>query len=245
MAQGQNSYPDIQAVLASKPMIVGNSKELYYLDHDLVLVKLIPSLSSFTFNRYENMLGTEVLRLDFFELAAQRLSSAGVPVAFKERVGPDTYITEFCPSPPFEVIVKNAALGSTIRKYPSLFPEGYRFKEPVVKFDFRIDPEDQPIADDYLREAGYRPEEFKKIALKVNEILRDWLAPRDLLDFCILIGKKDNGEYVVISEVSPDCMRLRSPNGKPLDKDLFRQGSTSEEILKAWSELIESLKETT
>jgi len=237
-----NREIDLTAVLSSNPVVVGHSKVLYTLDPENYLVKLIPSLSSFTYDRYEDVLGTEVLRLDFYEMAAHKLASAGVPVAFRRRVGPDMYIAERCSNPPFEVIVKNVAGGSTTRKYPGLFVDGYRFAQPVVKFDFRIDPEDQPIASDYLREAGYPPEEFKMVALTVNNVLRGWLAPRDLLDFCIIIGQREDGTSVVTSEVSPDCMRLRSVDGRPVDKDLYRQGATHAEILDVWSQLIKSLR---
>lgn len=233
---------NLDQVLQSTPMLKGHSKILYKLNEHYCLVKLIPSLSSFTFNRYETMIGTEVLRLDFYERAAQKLEEHGISLAFKKRIAPDAYIAEICSNPPFEVIIKNAAQGSTVRKYPGLFVEGHRFKQPVVKFDFRIDPEDQPIAEDYLREAGIDPYQLKVIALQVNTLLKAWLAPRNLLDFCIIIGQRPDGTYCITSEISPDCMRLRSPDGQSLDKDLFRQGASQEQIVAIWSTLIEDIR---
>ncbi len=233
---------NLEEVLQSKPLREGHSKTLYALNERFCLVKVIPSLSSFTFNRYENIAGTEVIRLDFFELAAQKLARNRIPLAFRQRVAPDAYIAEICTNPLFEVIVKNAAQGSTLRKYPGLFPEGYRFKQPVVKFDFRIDPEDQPIAEDYLREAGVDPYRLRTLALQVNTLLCSWLAPRDLLDFCLVIGQNQEGTYMITSEISPDMMRLRSVDGRPLDKDLFRQGCGGEEIKATWAALVDELR---
>jgi phosphoribosylaminoimidazole-succinocarboxamide synthase len=228
-------------VLERAPEIAGKSKRLYGLDGDHYLVELVPTLSSFTYARHEVVRGTAELRLDFYELAARVVEAAGVPTAFVERAGPTTYVARRCSNPPFEVIVKNVAVGSTVRKYPGLFPPGHRFSRPVVKFDYRVDPEDQPIADDYLREAGLDPARLKALALRTNDALARWLEPRDLLDFCLTFGRRD-GEDVVTSEISPDGMRLRDERDEPLDKDIFRRGGSAEEILERWSSLVADLR---
>jgi phosphoribosylaminoimidazole-succinocarboxamide synthase len=232
---------DVEA-LNSTPMVQGRSKTLYDLGDGRVLVRLVPSLHSFTFGREAMMPGTDKLRLDFYERAAAKLAEAGIACAFESRVDETAYIARYCPGPPFEVIVKNVAAGSTIRKYPGLFAPGTRFAQPVVKFDFRADPEDIPIADDYLREYGYDVAAFRGIALATNEVLRNWLAPNDLWDFCVIVGADDAGKYWITSEVSPDGMRLKRPDGSSLDKDLFRQGEPAEKIMAAWKTLIDGLR---
>ncbi len=229
---------DVASVTATRPAVVGHSKSVWMINDGLCLVELRPSLSSFTYGRYEHVPGTEVLRLDFFELAIDRLRSAGIEHAFGQRVGPAMYTARWCTAPPFEVIVKNAAQGSTTRKYPGLFPAGHRFEPPVVKFDFRIDPEDQPIADDYVRAAGWPVDDLKAIALGVNSTVGAWLAPRELLDFCVVVGRDSTGRLLLLSEISPDCMRLRDTAGHPLDKDLFRHGASHEEIIATWTALV-------
>lgn len=233
--------PAVQAALARPPERVGRSKELYALDERRYLVRLRPTLDSFTYARHEDVPGTAEIRLDFFERAVERLATAGVRSAFLERVGPDLYVAERCSDPPFEVIVKQFAYGSTLRKYPGLFEEGQRFAAPVVKFDFRTSPEDQPIAADYLREHGDDPEELHALARVAFDTLAAWLTPRTLVDVCFVFGRDALGRYRCTSEVSPDCMRLRAPDGTPLDKDLFRQGATHEAIQEAWRGLVESL----
>ena len=139
--------------------------------------------------------------------------------------------------------MKNVATGSTTRKYPELFPEGHVFQRPVVKFDFRNDLEDQPIADDYVREAGLDPKALKRIALRINELLKSWLAPRNLVDFCLVIGESVSGELLITSEISPDCMRLKDVDGSSLDKDLFRFGASGSEIVRVWGELARDIAE--
>lgn len=231
-----------EAVLLERPPAIrGRSKEVWELGRGECLVRLLPTLRSYTHARDEVVPRTEVLRLDFYELAAERLAAAGVPTVFRERLGPDLYRAAFRPHPPVETIVKNAAYGSTLRNYPGLFAEGARFGRPVVKFDLRLEPEDVPIADDYVRELGLRVEEVKALALAVNDELRAWLAPREVVDFCLVVAA-DGDAYTVVSEISPDCMRIRSGDGAAWDKDLFRAGASPERIVERWQALVDDVR---
>ncbi|MFF5565783.1 phosphoribosylaminoimidazolesuccinocarboxamide synthase [Streptomyces sp. NPDC012623] len=226
------------ALKTNPPDIEGRSKRLWLLDDGTCVVELIPSLRSFTHQRDEIFHETGRQRLDFYELAAERLKQAGVRTAYRERIDDITYRADYIPAPPFEVIVKNIATGSTTRKYPGLFPEGHRFQPPVVKYDFRIDPEDQPIAEDYLRAHGVPVERFHDTALRCNTALTQWLTPLDLWDFCLVLGTTPDQTPVIISEISPDCMRLRDENGRPLDKDLFRAGADENDLVTQWEVLL-------
>nr|AVW82907.1 SAICAR synthetase [Nocardia interforma ATCC 21072] len=221
--------------------ITGRSKRIWLVRDDLCVVKLIPSLRSFTYDRDELVDETGPLRLDFYEKAAARLSAAGVECAFRTRLGPDSYLADYRPPPPFEVIVKNVATGSTTRKYPGLFQEGEPLPRPVVKFDFRVDPEDQPIGEDYLRVLDLPVEEMRSQALIVNDVLRKWLDPLVLWDFCVIFGFSADGRISLISEVSQDCMRLRHPDGSSLDKDLFRTGASTDELIAGWKRAFDEL----
>ena len=240
-SKGQNEHFDVDSIMNRPPLKVGRSKVLYEVDENVCLVRMVPSLTSFTFGLHREVPGTDVLRLNFYEKAVAVLKAFGLQTAFRQRVGPALYLADLCAENPFEVIVKNFATGSTTKFYPGLFAEGYKFREPVVKFDYRRDPEDLPIAPDYLREAGCDPEEFKEVAISTNKALAEWLEPRVLIDFCIVLGERQDGTTVITSELSPDCMRLKSPEGQSLDKDLFRRGGSDEEILSTWTGLVENL----
>jgi phosphoribosylaminoimidazole-succinocarboxamide synthase len=220
--------------------IVGRSKRIWLLPGSMCLVEIIPSLRSYTYGRDAMVADTDVLRLDFYELAAQVLAARGIRTAFTRRVAPTVYLAEYHPAPPFETIVKNRAVGSTLVKYPGLFPADSSLPVPVVKFDYRVDPEDQPIGEDYLRALGLPVDEFRWQALDVNDALGEWLDPIQIWDMCLIFGL-DAGEPVLISEVSPDCMRLRHPDGSSLDKDLFRRGAAEGELVAAWERLLREI----
>jgi phosphoribosylaminoimidazole-succinocarboxamide synthase len=223
------------------PDVEGRSKRIWRGPDGTCVVALIPSLTSYTFKREEQVPATAKLRLDFYERAAHLLDDAGMPTVFKARLSDTCYLADYVPAPPFEVIVKNRATGSTMRKYPGLFPEGHRFNPPVVKFDFRTDPEDQPIGEDYLRAFGVDVAAFHRMARECNALLRDWLAPLELWDICLIIGLDGRGRPTLTSEVSPDCMRLRDQFGNSYDKDLFRRGATHEHLVDVWTRLLSRL----
>ncbi|MFE2886907.1 phosphoribosylaminoimidazolesuccinocarboxamide synthase [Streptomyces graminifolii] len=242
MRSGDMSDDEILALRERRePDIEGKSKKLWLLPDDQCLIEIIPSIRSFTFNRDEMVADTGPLRLDFYERAAARLAADGVRTAFSRRVSPICYLAEYCPAPPFEVIVKNRAVGSTLVKYPGLFTPEQALPRPVVKFDYRTDPEDQPIAEDYLRALELPVDEMTQLALRVNKSLGSWLRPVEVWDFCLIFGMSPDGELVLISEVSQDCMRLRHSDGSSLDKDLFRRGAGHGEIVSAWRRLLDEL----
>lgn len=227
-----------------KPYYEGRSKRIYKIDEAHCLVTLIPTLSSFTYQRHRVVPGTAEIRLDFYEIAAKQFHEHGILTAFIERVDEVSYVAKLCSNPPFEVIVKNFAVGSTIRKYPGLFPEMFPFNPPVVKFDYRTAPEDQPIAEDYLRAKGYDPDEFRRRALKINEVLQNWLSPLVILDFCLIFGETSDSQLVATSEISPDSMRLKEKVDEKLcdyDKDLFRKGKSDTEIVQRWGDLLKKI----
>jgi phosphoribosylaminoimidazole-succinocarboxamide synthase len=226
---------------ARAPEIEGHSKRIWRLGGGLCYVRMIPSLHSFTYQRSAIMEETGSQRLDFYVRTAGRLSEAGVPHAFIRRVDATSYLARYVPAPPFEVIVKNRAVGSTVRKYPGLFEENAPLPRPIVKFDYRIDPEDQPIGEDYLRALDLPVDAMRQLALEINDLLRGWLAPLELWDFCLIFGLAEDRQPVLISEVSPDCMRLRTAGGESLDKDLFRHGASADEITQAWKRLLDGL----
>ncbi|MGA8117022.1 MAG: phosphoribosylaminoimidazolesuccinocarboxamide synthase [Actinocatenispora sp.] len=233
---------DLTAVREGRaPEIEGRSKKLWLLPGGRCLVEIIPSLRSFTYHRDEMVPETGPLRLDFYERAAARLERQGLRTAFVRRVSDTCYLAEYHPAPPFEVIVKNRAVGSTLVKYPGLFEADQVLPSPVVKFDYRTDPEDQPIAEDYLRALDLPVEELRRLALAVNDTLVSWLNPLQVWDFCLIFGFSADREPVLISEVSQDCMRLRHPDGSSLDKDLFRRGASHQEISAAWRKLLDEL----
>jgi phosphoribosylaminoimidazole-succinocarboxamide synthase len=130
---------------------------------------------------------------------------------------------------PLEVIVRNIAAGSLCKKYP--FEQGQVLKTAVTQYDYKNDDYGDPMLNNEIAiELGLATEEelveIKKLALKVNDVLKGFFDEKGiiLVDFKIEVGKTADGQIVVADEISPDTMRLWDKETKDvLDKDVFRK----------------------
>lgn len=137
---------------------------------------------------------------------------------------------------PIEVIVRNIATGSLVRKYP--FEDGTPLNPPIVQMDFKADEYHDPMLNDSIAKAlkiatQEELDKLKELALKVNEVLCEFFdkAGIILVDFKIEFGKDKNGEIILGDEISPDSCRLWDKETLDmLDKELFRKGKDNEVI---------------
>jgi phosphoribosylaminoimidazole-succinocarboxamide synthase len=128
---------------------------------------------------------------------------------------------------PLEVIVRNIAAGSIVKKYP--FTEGQVLKPTVIVIDYKDDSRHDPmINDDIIFALGLVTREelltIRKTALKANDLLRTFLAGLNisLVDFKLEFGRW-KGEILVGDEISMDSMRLwDAKTRESLDKDVYR-----------------------
>lgn len=126
-----------------------------------------------------------------------------------------------------EVIVRNIAAGSLAKKYP--FKTGQKLDPPILIFDYKSDEHGDPmINDDIALALGLATKKelskIRKIALKVNSILVDYLDERNLLlpDFKLEFGRR-KGKIILADEISCDTCRFwDKTTGESLDKDVFR-----------------------
>lgn len=249
-------------------LVLGDSKEIRLLTPKIALARLLPTLYSFTYNRYGEVKGTEEIRARFsaeiFRRMAlspgpYRLSSAFLglvespegPLLAERRV-------DVCN---LETRVKRYHIGSPIHRY--LFTEEHptvsgpalqrweRFAEPVVCFDWRhplTDREgnrlaDEPLPDDYAALWIADVQRAKFLARETFGWLEDFFRTGSLklIDICFFI---DQGGGTVFGEISPDCMRVRteaSDDADALDKDQWRSGGGPDDVLERYARLYATL----
>jgi phosphoribosylaminoimidazole-succinocarboxamide synthase len=129
---------------------------------------------------------------------------------------------------PLEIIVRNIAAGSVVRKYP--FKEGQRLIPPVLIIDYKSDAYGDPMLnEDLIRALRLATEEelktVRELALRVNVVLKEYLGKRGLLlpDFKLEFGKARGGKVLVADEISCDTCRLwLKESRQSVDKDVFR-----------------------
>lgn len=252
-----------ELVLLSK----GESKEIRIVDQDFVMVRMIPSLYSFTKNRAAMIEGTDELRLRAFELLASVLRTSGVLVA-AVHFGDDFYVTrrmkrgELDYVPPIEVIVKARHVGTP--KHSLYNIDGHsarngnnvqadRAHDPYVRFDYTNplhDADGNRLRDECIPE-GLANRYIDARAAEQTAIsafcgLFAFLSARGIRldDICFKI---DHTGRVVFGELSPDCMRsvwvgaeddLFAPVGLDTSKDTFRAGSAEGIVLERYRRFI-------
>ncbi|WP_407392913.1 phosphoribosylaminoimidazolesuccinocarboxamide synthase [Methanobrevibacter sp.] len=170
------------------------------------------------------------------------LEENGIETQFVDLPEPNVMIAKKLEMIPIEVIVRNIATGSLVRKYP--IADGTRLEPPVVEMDYKDDEYHDPMLNFSLIQAlGIATQEEVDIliekALKINEILRKFFADAGivLVDFKIEFGKDKDGNIILGDEISPDGCRLwDSETLEMMDKELFRKGK-DDEVMDAYIEV--------
>ena len=170
------------------------------------------------------------------------LDENGVETQFIDLPEPNVMIAKKLEMIPVEVIVRNIATGSLVRKYP--IADGTRLEPPVVQMDFKDDEYHDPMLNDSLiRALGIATQEEIDIltekALQINEILTKFFADAGiiLVDYKVEFGKDKDGNILLGDEISPDSCRLwDSETLDMLDKELFRKGK-DDEVMDAYIEV--------
>ena len=114
---------------------------------------------------------------------------------------------------PIEVVVRNIATGSIVKRLG--IQEKTEFNPPLIEFYYKNDTLGDPIiCYEHVLVMNLATEEeiktIKEIALKVNEVLKDFLIKHDiiLVDFKLEFGKLDDKTIVVADEISTDTCRF-------------------------------------
>lgn len=127
-----------------------------------------------------------------------------------------------------ELVVRNIAAGSLAKRIG--VDEGTPMSEPVVECYYKNDDLGDPLINDthiaVLNLASEREmKAIKETALKVNNVLREFLAGKkiELVDFKLEFGRHGD-EILLGDEISPDTCRFwDSETKEKLDKDRFRR----------------------
>lgn len=170
------------------------------------------------------------------------LEENGIDTQFIDLPEPNVMVAKKLEMIPIEVIVRNIATGSLVRRYP--IEDGTKLDPPLVQMDFKNDDYHDPMLNDSIIKAlGIATQEEIDIltekALKINEILTAFFADAGiiLVDYKVEFGKDKDGNILLGDEISPDGCRLwDSETLDMLDKELFRKGK-DDEVMDAYIEV--------
>lgn len=215
-------------MIPETPMYEGKAKSIYQTESpDELRVVFRNDMTAFNgvkHDQFENKGRFNATASEFF---MHLLEEHGVTTHFISRSDPDTMIVKRLEMIPLEVIVRNVAAGSMVKKYP--VTEGTVLSPPVIGIDYKDDERGDPMINDDLIVALHilttsELAAVKIVALQINEILSQFFDECGirLVDFKIEFGKADD-KIILGDEISMDSMRLwDKQTGESFDKDVYR-----------------------
>jgi len=210
-------------------LYAGKAKSVYGSDRaDELIVVFRDDITAFDGGKKDVIAGKGEFNARVSARLYDLLEGRGIPTHFIALEGPARMRVRRLKMIPLEVIVRNIAAGSLVRRYP--FVEGTPLDPPLIVIDYKDDSLHDPMLnDDIILALGLltREElgEVKRFALRVNEVLQELFADLgiQLVDFKIEFGRDADGKIRLGDEISMDSMRLWDiRTGASLDKDVYR-----------------------
>ena len=207
----------------------GKAKRVYATDDPkMVVVAYKDDATALDGLKRGTIAGKGVVNNRMSNLLFKYLADNGVPAHFVEEIDDRRTVVKHVKIVPLEVIVRNIAAGSFSTRFG--VAEGTELANPTLEFSYKNDDLHDPMINTSqalaLRLATPEQiETIKKMAMRVNELLKDYFLKRDLIlvDYKLEFGLFD-GEVILADEISPDTCRLWDVHThEKLDKDRFRR----------------------
>jgi phosphoribosylaminoimidazole-succinocarboxamide synthase len=219
------------AAMTTKHLVYeGKAKKVFATEHpDRYIVSFKDDATAFNGEKKGTITGKGELNNRISSIFFQLLHEKGVPTHFIERLSDREQLVKKVTIIPLEVVVRNLAAGSMAKRLG--LEEGTPLKHPIVEFYYKNDALGDPLIThshiDILDLATHEQvQQLETYALRINEILKDDLAKRNviLVDFKLEFGIDTEGNLILADEISPDTCRFWDADTKEkLDKDRFRR----------------------
>ncbi len=208
----------------------GKAKSVYEGEGDTYIVEFRDDLTAGDGAKKASKAGKGALNAEISAKFFEVLTAAGIKTHFIRFEPPSRHIVKRLKIAPLEVLCRNIAAGSILKRYP--FEKGQTFNPPIVEMGYKDDAYHDPLLNDAialaLGAARDKAElhEMRKVTLEVNDILSRFLKTRGitLVDFKLEFGRDSDDNLLLADEVSPDTCRFWDvETGEIMDKDRFRQ----------------------
>ncbi len=208
---------------------IGKAKTVYRTEHpDEYIMEFRDDVTAFDGRRKTSVPDKGRYNAQISARLFELLEEHEIATHYKTMVSDTRMLVKAVEIIPLEIIVRNIAAGSVVRKYP--FKEGQRLIPPVLVIDYKSDAYGDPMLNDDLIRAlrlatEAELETVRELALRVNIVLKAYLGKRGLLlpDFKLEFGKARGGKILVADEISCDTCRLwLKESRQSVDKDVFR-----------------------
>jgi phosphoribosylaminoimidazole-succinocarboxamide synthase len=224
----------------------GKAKIVYETNRPGVIIQYFKDdATAFNALKKGTIVGKGVVNNRMSAALFERLRRAGIPTHYLATLSDREMLCHRLDIIKIETIVRNVVAGSLAKR--TGLEEGTPIKQPIVELYYKSDPLGDPmLTEDHVRMLKLAsPTEvawMKRMALKINTVLRPHLARRGLVlvDFKLEFGRHGRKLYLG-DEISPDTCRLWDSRSKEkLDKDRFRRdlGGVEEAYQEVYRRLV-------
>jgi phosphoribosylaminoimidazole-succinocarboxamide synthase len=210
----------------------GKAKKIWSTDDtNLVISEFKDDLTAFNGEKKSSEAGKGALNNKISTELFKLLDSHGIPTHFVKMLDDNHMLHKKADVILIEVIVRNIATGSLSRNLG--IEDGKVLPFTLVEFDYKNDELGDPKLNDQhaliLGLVDFQDEldKLRRMARQVNDILKPYFKEKglNLVDFKLEFGKDQDGNIILIDEISPDnCRFWDVESGEKMDKDRFRQG---------------------
>ena len=225
-------------------LYTGKAKDVYKVDgeDDKVIIKFRDDITALDGGRKDTLSKKGAYNALISAKLFEVLEEHGVATQYIKLVEPDQMLSKSLDMIPLEVICRNIATGSLLRKYP--FHKNQKLEPPVMQFDYKNDVYHDPMLNDSIITAleiatQEQLDKIREITHVINKVLSKFLIDKGLIlvDFKIEFGFDKDGKLVLSDEISPDTTRLWDAETLDnFDKDIFRKGE--EGVVDAYHKVV-------
>ncbi len=226
----------------------GKAKKIWTTEDDNLLIsEFKDDLTAFNGEKKSSETGKGALNNRISTILFEYLNDKGIPTHFVKMLDENHMLHKRADVILIEVIVRNIATGSLSRNLG--IEDGKVLPFTLVEFDYKNDELGDPKLNDQhclileLVKDQSELEYIRYMARKINNFLSDFYAEAGLklVDFKLEFGRDNNGNIILIDELSPDNFRLwDAKTNEKMDKDRFRQGLGG--LIEAYEEVLKRIQ---
>ncbi|MEM4789060.1 MAG: phosphoribosylaminoimidazolesuccinocarboxamide synthase [Ignisphaera sp.] len=223
----------------------GKSKRVYALDGDTLVMEFKDEVTAFDGTVKAIAMGKGIIAARLSTFFFKFLGNNGIRSHFINYDGCRRITVKKLDIIPLEVIVRNYAYGSLLKRMP-LYKPLQKLDPPIIEFHYKDDILQDPLVleEDILRVKMLEKHELeviKDMSSKINELLYKFFEFKNLrfVDIKLEFGKSKSGEILLADEISGDTFRVIDQNNNHLDKEIFRKARDVSLLLKAYIKLAE------
>ena len=227
----------------------GKTKIVYSSDRsDAYLLKFKDDITALDGEKHDLLEGKGKINATISVKLFELLEKNGIKTHLIEPLDSNSILVRKLKMMPLEVVCRNIAAGHFLSRF-SMFKKGQKLKFPIVEFYLKDDALHDPmLVEDHLVLLDLASEdevaEMKEITRRVNKVLFDFFLNKNLklVDFKLEFGRDSKNQIILGDELNSDCMRLWDiDTGEILDKDVYRQNSSMNEVKETYEELYRRL----